>query len=176
MFGCHGVRDGTLGDAPWRWPAPPGSGPRLVLFAPDGRHVLLVLEMASAVCSLRWQNGRLGLLQQAPSLRTPHAGENTAAGLRLHPSGRLFAVSNRGADRIALFHFEPASGAIAFADEVPSGGTKPRDFEFSPCGRWLIAANQDSDNLAVFAVAGEKLRSTGVRHAVRSPSCLRFVT
>ncbi|MGA9865626.1 MAG: lactonase family protein [Acetobacteraceae bacterium] len=171
----HTVRDGALGDAPWRWKGPAGSGPRLLLFAPDGRHALLVLEMASAVCSLRWHDGRLELAQLASSLRAAHAGANTASGLRLHPSGRLFAVSNRGADRIALFSFDPADGAIALVDEVASGGAKPRDFEFSPCGRWLIAANQDGDNLAVFAVEGEKLRDTGIRHALRSPSCVRFV-
>ncbi|MEO9188425.1 MAG: lactonase family protein [Acetobacteraceae bacterium] len=171
----HTVRDGALGDAPWRWKAPSGSGPRLLLFAPDGRHALLVLEMASAVCSLRWHDGRLDLVRLASSLRASHAGANTASGLRLHPSGRLFAVSNRGADRIALFRFDPADGAIALIDEAASGGAKPRDFEFSPCGRWLIAANQDGDDLAVFAVEGETLRDTGVRHALGSPSCVRFV-
>jgi 6-phosphogluconolactonase len=67
-------------------------------------------------------------------------------------------------------------GRLALAGFVPSGGAKPRGFALSPDGRWLIAANQDSDSIVPFAidpatglpaVAGAALR-------VPSPTCIAF--
>jgi 6-phosphogluconolactonase len=167
---------GTLG-APTRLAVPPGSGPRLLLFTPDGRHALVVFELASTVAVLRWEAGELSLGQTVPSMMTPFGGQNTAAGLRWHPSGRFFAVSNRGADSIVLFGYEAASGEIAALSEAPAGGAKPRDFEFSPCGRWLLAASQDGNSLSVISVDPQTgaLRPAGIRHEVRTPSCVRFL-
>jgi 6-phosphogluconolactonase len=154
---------------------PPGTGPRLALFSTDGSHVLLALELASAVVSLRWTDGVLHAVATHAALFAPHAGGNTSAGVRWHPAGTCFGVSNRGANRIALFRYD--SGRITPMTEIGSGGLKPRDFEFSPCGRWLLAANQDSDTIMVFAldVAAGTIAATGCVHAVRSPSCVRFL-
>ena len=156
---------------------PPGSGPRLVLFASSGGHVLLVHELSCTVSSHAWGDGALSPVMQGPALSTPRPESNTSAGLRWHPSGRLFAVSNRGADTITLFRYEPASGRFAVCCEHPSGGAKPRDFEFMPCGRFLVCANQDGDSLVTLRVDAERgtLAETGHSLAVRTPSCVRVV-
>jgi 6-phosphogluconolactonase len=160
----------------WVWRAPPGSGPRMLLFDAAGRHLLVVDELASTVTALAWKDGRPEAIVTAPALAgTPPAG-NTAAGLRRHPDGRLIAVSSRGADRVALLEFAPEQGVLRLADEAASGGAKPRDLDFSPDGDFLVVANQDGDNLAVLAVdrAVNRLIDTGERLGVRSPSCIRF--
>jgi 6-phosphogluconolactonase len=180
---CHpfNERDGSLGP-PKRFPVPPGSGPRLLLFAPDGRHAIAVFELSSAVAVLHWDNGELACRRTMPSTIALHAGTlqagvNTAAGLRWHPSGRYFAVSNRGIDTIVSFRYNGIAGEISPVSDVPAGGAKPRDFEFSPCGRWLIAAAQDGNVLAVIAVdpTTGALHPTDIRHAMHSPSCVRFL-
>lgn len=157
------------------WTAQPGSGPRLASFSPDGRYLVLVEEIASAVTSLRWEDGELRDGCRLSSLIKPLKGENTASGLRWHPSGRAIAVSNRGADSVSLFYFDSDGGSLAPWREFSCGGSKPRDLTFSRCGRWLITSAQNSDLLAVFFIdieAGE-VRDTGERLAVRSPSCVR---
>lgn len=160
--------------APRPWRAPPGSGPRLLLFSADGRHVVLVHELASTVSSLRWEDGTLVPVSTVSSLLSP-GGPNTAAGLRWHPSGRMLGVTNRGADSVTLIAFDPEDGRLAPLSEHPSGGAKPRDLDFSPCGRWLVVGNQDGDSLAVLAVEPSRLVDTGARLAVASPSCVRFL-
>jgi len=155
------------------WPAPAGSGPRLPLFSLDGGHVVLVEEIASRLVSLRWNDGRLSECQRISSLIEPFPGENTAAGLRWHPSGHLIGVSNRGADAISLFAFDPETGRLTPWHQIPSGGVKPRDFEFSSCGTWLITTNQNGDCLAVYSIEQNEIRDTGERLTVRSPSCIR---
>lgn len=158
---------------PQVWRSPPGSGPRLPLFSPDGQHVVLVEELSCSLVSLSWQDGALSEIGRISSLVQPFGGENTAAGLRWHPSGRVIGVSNRGADSIALFHFD--GGRLSAWREFPCGGTKPRDFAFSSCGKWLIASSQNSDLLTLFAVNldAETIRDTGERLAIKSPSCVR---
>jgi len=167
---------GTISEAQARrWIAPPGSGPRLVLFSRDGRHLLAVKEIASEISSLAWDAGFLTEVCSASGLIGAFSGSNTTAGLRWHPDGRTFAVSNRGADTIAMFRFDADDGSIVPLGAVPSGGAKPRDFEFTPCGRWLIAANQNGDSLVVYAVESDRLVDTGIHHPVLSPSCVRVL-
>ncbi len=161
---------------PRRFKAAAGSGPRLVLFSRAGDRLILVQELSSTASSLAWQAGKLEEVSAAP---TTEIRPNTAAGLRWHPSGALFAASNRGADTIQLFSFATASGAITAVASVPSGGAKPRDFDFSPCGRWMVVGNQDSDSLALFAIetkgAAPTLSDTGIRVAIATPTCVRFL-
>jgi 6-phosphogluconolactonase len=172
---CHGfdAATGALQADPPRWQAPPGSGPRLLLFSPRQDHVVLLTEMGNTVLSLRWSDATLVLHDTASALPQGWTGASTAAGLRWHPSGRFFAASNRGADSIALFSFD--GGAIRQVASVGAGGPKPRDFEFSPCGKWLLVASQDGNSIAVFAAAGSRLTDTGIRHRIATPSCVRFL-
>ena len=154
-----------------------GSGPRLVLFDSGGRHVILVHELSCTASSHVWEDGALSPVMQEEALTAPRPDSNTSAGLRWHPSGRLFAVSNRGADTLTLFRYEPASGRFAVCCEHPSGGAKPRDFEFMPCGRFLVCANQDGDCLVTLRVDAERgtLADTGHSLALRTPSCVRVI-
>jgi len=171
---CHAL-DAPV-SAPRRFAMPRGSGPRLCLFDRDGSHLILGHELGCFVSSWRWDGETLHAVDRCSTLPARFPSPNTTAGLRWHPGGTLFAASNRGADSIALFGFDAASGRITALGHAPSGGPKPRDFEFSPCGRWLIAANQDGDSLVVLAVdaARGSLTPTGERCVVRSPSCVRF--
>ncbi|RYD17689.1 MAG: hypothetical protein EOP88_25260 [Verrucomicrobiaceae bacterium] len=44
------------------------------------------------------------------------------------------------------------NGRLTQTARVPSGGETPRDLCFSPSGKHLVVANQDSDRLTVFRV------------------------
>lgn len=166
---------GFLATEPRLLKAPPGSGPRLALFCRDARYLLVVREMASQVTSHAWNAGVLTEIESRSTLPPHFAGHNTAAGLRWHPDGETFAVSNRGADTIALFSLDDATGGIAPIGAVASGGRKPRDFEFTPCGNYLVTANQNGDSLAVHALSTGMPVDTGRRFPLHSPSCVRVL-
>ena len=174
---CYAVgATGMLGEPPRSAAMPPGSGPRLVLFDAGGRHLLLLHELNCTVSSHAWNDGALSPIMQAAALAAPPQS-NTSAGLRWHPSGRHFAVSNCGADTITLFRYDPANGTFAACCEHPAGGAKPRDFAFTPCGRFLLCANQDGDSLVTLHVDAERgtLAQSGHSLAVRTPSCVRVL-
>jgi len=175
---CHPFdpRTGRLGAPARTWRAPAGSGPRIALFSRSGRNVVLVHELTSEVSSLKWNDGAFERVTTLRTLAADHAGLNTSAGLRWHPSGTMFAVSNRGADTLALFAFAPKTGDVRHLGTTASGGAKPRDFDFSHNGRWLIVGNQDGDTIVVHGVdqiAG-RIVAEGQRCELGSPSCIRF--
>ncbi|HEK0821441.1 TPA: beta-propeller fold lactonase family protein [Pseudomonas aeruginosa] len=74
-------------------------------------------------------------------------------------------------------HFDHAGGQLRFVERRSVEGTEPREFAFSPGGRFVLVANQNSDQLRVFArdpqsgQVGKTLQSV----EVGSPSDLRFV-
>lgn len=162
------------------WRAPPGSGPRTLAFSRCQRHIMLVSELSSEVSLLQWHDGAIRECGRVSS-REPAAfskrKDNTASGLRLHPDGIHFGVTNRGDNSVAIFRVNARDGPPERCLAFPSGGTKPRDFGFSPCGRWLVSANQDSDNCVLFEIGLSSVpfvRETA-QIAVRSPSCVCFV-
>ena len=80
--------------------------------------------------------------------------DSLGAAIRLHPSGRWLYVSVRGADVLVRFRIGE-DGCLTEQSRISSGGMIPRDFDLTPDGRFLLAANQDSDTLCVFEIDTE---------------------
>lgn len=136
-------------------PGLPGQGVRHGVFDASGRHLYVMTEMSSEVNVYRYDpaNGtallRQRLCARPDGCRTPSLG----AAIRLHPNGRLLFCSVRGSNRLAVFRIQE-DGRLSLLRHEDCGGRTPRDFILSPDGRFLLAANQDSDNICVFAVDG----------------------
>ena len=81
-----------------------------------------------------------------------------------------------------VFAIHPATGkghhptAVSFVQRVSSGGRTPRHITLSPDGRALLAANQDSANIVVFArdAATGRLEATENTIAVPDPMFVLF--
>jgi len=156
----------------------PGSGPRHIAFHPDGKHVYCINELNSTITVFESNRstGSLAAVQTVPTVAGSAARSNSTAEIAVHPSGSFLIGSNRGADTLAIFTIDPATGRLTPAGSVPTGGKTPRSFAFSRRGDWVIAANQDSDSLTVFKVdaAGPTLTRVGDPVSVGSPVCVLF--
>lgn len=132
---------------------PPGQGPRQCAFSESGDRLYALTEMGSMICVFSYDaaTGAGALIQTVSMLPEGYAGENSAACVRLHPSGRLLFASNRGHDSIAVFRVAEG-GRLHLLDIAKTGGRVPRDFALTPEGGHLIAGNQESDELVVFEV------------------------
>ena len=84
--------------------------------------------------------------------------------------------SNRGHDSIAVFGVG-TDGLLTPVEYEPTRGRTPRNFALAPGGRWLIAANQASNTLAVFSIdqATGALAPAGPLSSVGSPVCVLFM-
>lgn len=156
----------------------PGAGPRHLAFSPDGRHAFMISEMGGTITAYRYDahRGALAELHTASTLPAGFAGENKSAAIRVHPNGHYIYGSNRGPDSIAVLAFELSTGRLSPVEIVPSGGASPREIALSPDGRWLLAAHQDSNDLAVFRVdaASGRLTRLPFRAEIPAPVCVVF--
>ena len=157
----------------------PGAGPRHVAFAPSGRLVYVVNEMASTVTAFAYGSrpGTLNEIQTIATLPQDFAGQNTTAEIAVDPKGRFLYVSNRGHDSIAVFRIDSNDGSVKPVGWVPSGGKTPRNFAIDPTGRWLFAANQGSNDIRLFEIDQQSGRLTATSRSLKvvSPVCVCFV-
>jgi 6-phosphogluconolactonase len=174
------VKDGSLtaNDPPFA-KAAPGSGPRHVVFHPNGRWVYLITEMGSTIMLFDWDatRGALSEVQTVSTLPKDFQGASTCAEVQVDPSGRFVYASNRGADSIAVFSVDQKTGRLTPIQDVPSGGQTPRNFDLDPSAHWLLVTNHGSNNAMVFRIDQQtgKLTPTGQPVDVPYPFCPRFL-
>ena len=155
VYGWDNER-GRLVDTDARLPFPPASGPRHLALSADGKRLYVLCELTSAVhvfgqdaCGA-WQP-----VQAVPAIPDFDAFEtfNWSVGAAIHfADARTLYVSNRGHQSLVRFDVG-ADGRLSGRRTIPSGGKTPRDF--LPVGGLLLAANQDSDALAVLRADGD---------------------
>ena len=128
---------------------PSGSGPRHLAFHPRGQYCLVLNELTATVSVCHRESGQV--LGTYPTLPGDYMGQPHAAAIRISPDGRFVYTSHRSDfNAIAISAFDEASATLTLLAHTSTQGRTPRDFLLSPNGHWLIAANQDSDNLVVF--------------------------
>jgi 6-phosphogluconolactonase len=69
------------------------------------------------------------------------------------------------------------NGKLKLIENVPTQGHTPRNFKIDPTGRYLFAANQDTNNIVIFRIdpGTGRLSPTGQVLEVQSPVCVLFV-
>jgi 6-phosphogluconolactonase len=173
------VASGTLSpNNPAASVLPAGYGPRHMVFSKDAKLAYVLTELKSAVVTLRW-NSQLGTLTQValtPALPTGTKGEQSGAEIALHPNGQFLYTSSRGdSNTITIFRIGP-DGVPVVTGNVPSGGREPRYFGLDPSGKFVIAANQVTNDLFTFRIdpTSGALSRIGDRVPVPAPVHLLF--
>lgn len=157
----------------------PGAGPRHLASHPNQKFVYALNELQSTITAFTYDKSRgtLQKLNTVSALPKNFSGNNTAAEIKVHPSGKFLFASNRGDDSIAAFSIDAHTGDLTLIDFFPTQGKTPRNFEIDPTGKLLLVANQDSNNIVVFRIdqSSGRLTPTGQTLKVPAPVCLKFV-
>ena len=155
----------------------PGAGPRHIAFHPNSQRVYLGNELDNTV-NVYDYDAVGGMLCELQTLETLPAGvsESYVADVHVSAAGDRVYVSNRGHDSIAVFAVGP-DGRLERAAVPSCGGKWPRNFALAPSGRFVLVANQHSDNLAVLPVelGGAELGSPCANASISKPSCVQFM-
>lgn len=174
---------GTLGANPQIAKAAPGAGPRHLVFSPNGKFLYVINEMQSTVVTYSYdaKSGSLHELQTVPTLPRSFTGASTGAEIEIDSSGKFLYASNRAVNEdgtIAVFAIDSAKGTLTPVETDSTAGKTPRNFVIDPLGSWLLAANQDSNNIVVFRIDHKTghLTPTGESVQLSSPVCVRFVS
>ena len=168
---------GKADDAPADITTPPGSGPRHIAIAPDGKYAYVCGELDSTVNVIRLDlaGGKSEVIQSLSTLPEPVKGNSTAECV-LHPSGKFVYVSNRGHNSVAVFKVNDDRKLTA-AGHITGDIKTPRNFNVEPTGKWMLIASQDGGQVGVWeldpATGGGK--ETGNTVKVGNPVCVKFV-
>jgi 6-phosphogluconolactonase len=131
--------------------APPGSGPRHLLFAGEGL-ALLVSELASTLDLFEVTEEGLALRQTCSTLPGGFSGDSLGGHLAVNAAGDRVYVSNRGHDSLAVFALDQRAGRLELLQHVPSQGASPRFFLLLEDRERLILANEQAENVVAFAI------------------------
>ncbi|SFE66474.1 6-phosphogluconolactonase [Chitinophaga sp. CF118] len=157
---------------------PPGSGPRHLIFHPNGKWVYVIHELDGKITAFNYKNGALIPFQMISTLPEQFKGQISAADIHTSPDGKFLYASNRGSlNNIVIYSIDQKKGLLVKKGQQPSGGKTPRNFMIVPSGNFLLAANQDSDNIAVFKrdkITG-LLRPVKQETKVPAPVCLKMI-
>jgi 6-phosphogluconolactonase len=162
-----------------RFNVPPGSGARHLAFSRDGKFAYVVNEMACTITVFAWDAGKgiLSLVETVSALPPAVAVQNTFTAAEILTSGRFIYTTVRGHDSISVLSADERSGRLTFVQNISVGGKVPRGLGIDPTGRWLLVANQKTDNVveyAIDALTGKLTPTTNVLH-VGSPVDVKFV-
>jgi 6-phosphogluconolactonase len=162
---------------PAAWQSSPGAGPRALQFHPNGKFAYCITEMTSSVVVLRWDTRR-GVLEtvQEVVMRPPDfQGATAGSDIVIDHEAKFAYATDRFDDIIVTFAISPDDGRLTLLNRTSCGGKVPRHLTLDPSGRWLLVANQASDNIAVLArdVRTGQL-AAGKSLPLSKPQCLVF--
>ncbi|MCZ4225471.1 lactonase family protein [Pedobacter rhodius] len=154
----------------------PGSGPRHITFAPNGKFAYLAHEFNGSITGYYYANGSLKKIQEIGT--TPKGFEGRIDGADIHVSadGKFLYETNRGdANTISVFSIL-STGILKFVETVSTLGKGPRNFSIDPSGKFLLVAHQYTNDVVIFKrnkITG-KLTDSGKRIQVAAPVNLIF--
>jgi 6-phosphogluconolactonase len=155
----------------------PGAGPRHLTFHPNGKFMYAANELDNTV-TLYDYDAIQGNLTERQCLSTlpSDSPESTVADIHISATGKQLYVSNRGHDSIAVYDMD-SDGNLKLVSIQSSGGKCPRNFALSPGGKFLLAANQNNNEVCVLPIleGTEALGAPVARATVTGASCIQFL-
>ncbi len=160
----------------------PGGGPRHMRFSVDGKFIYLLNELTLSVTTFAYdaENGKVERRTTTPALTEAAKREeafNSSSEILVHPNGRFVYSANRGDDTVTVYHANPTTGRLMVREVENVRGSFPRNINLDPTGKWLLAAGQHSNTVAVFAIdqkTGDLTFQTGAVINVPGPICILF--
>jgi len=155
---------------------PPGTGPRHLVFHPNGRLVFLISELVPAIRTYEW-DARQGRMTELSVVRAGGEPPISGAEIAVSRDGRFVYASIRGEHVIVAYAVAPKSGALTEVQRIASRGQTPWSFRLDPSERWLLAANQGSGTVTVLKRdrATGRLSATDQSIAVNKPTSLAIL-
>ena len=158
---------------------PSGSGPRHLVFPPHSKYLYLLTEFSAELRSYAWdaRGGRVQLVSISPTYAGADNGQpKSAADLLTSSDGRFLYISLRGDQNSIVVYATSKSGKLTEVQRLPSGGKTPWSIGIDRTGQWLLATNEGSNLITMFAIDRKsgKLTATDQSLSVPRPVAVAF--
>ena len=150
----------------------PGAGPRHVDHHPKLPIVYLINELGNTINVL--DTSTLTVQQTVPTIPDDYDEVSTTSEVAVSADGKFVYGSNRGHDSIVSFAVDN-SGRLSESQYTSTEGQCPRHFTLDPSGKWLLVANQNTNNVKVFSLNNGRPADIVSDSSVPRPVCIHFL-
>lgn len=153
-----------------------GFGTRHLVLSPDGKTMYIVGELSSQVNVARlnentWEFEDVATYKTIPDDFSDHNG---AAAIRISKDGKFIYISNRGHDSIAVFKVLNG-GKLELVQRISVFGSFPRDFNWDKDEKYLVVANQNTNNATLYRRNSETGNLTPIQKDIPVPEATRVL-
>lgn len=147
---------------------PPGTGPRHLICLKNKKYLVVAGELRGEVFLFKLINKQYRQIHFLKLSKTDLTG---TAAITADINEKYMYVSER--DSNTIFQLGIINDKLVITNSVPCNGLTPRDISIDPSGNWLLAANQDSNSIAVFSIDPLTGHLQFVHtYAIATPNCL----
>lgn len=157
----------------------PGAGPRHFTFHPTNKFAYLIEELSGTIVSFGYKKGKLKQLQRISSMPVGDMSFAGSADIHVSSDGKFLYASNRSnSNSIAIYSIDKKKGTLKLITHQSVLGNTPRNFNFDPTGKFLLVANQNSDEIVIFKrdVITGLLTDSSNRISLGKPVCIKWIT
>ncbi|MDV7514626.1 lactonase family protein [Acinetobacter baumannii] len=154
-----------------------GSGPRHMVFSPNGKQAYITAEMRSEIVTFNVQDGHLKKVAELKLVHEDKTPEfKSASGIILSPNGKYVIAANRGADNKLLVFKIQQNGLLDQPQVYKANGIEPRAFSFDESGKYLYVTNVYSNNISLFRfdTKNGSLKPLGDAAKISTPTDIKF--
>lgn len=154
-----------------------GGGPRHFEFHPTLPFGYCALELNGMIAAYRINDGDFSEIGQYESYEIPMESY-AIANIHISKDGKFLYASNRNEpdNSISIFEINLNDGSLIKVGHESVRGDHPRNFVIDPTNKWLLVANQNSNEIVVF----KRNLKTGLLNwsetikNINKPSCLKM--
>ncbi|MDC4655651.1 lactonase family protein [Acinetobacter baumannii] len=154
-----------------------GSGPRHMVFSPNGKQAYITAEMRSEIVTFNVQDGHLKKVTELKLVHEDKTPEfKSASGIILSPNGKYVIAANRGVDNKLLVFKIQQNGLLGQPQVYKANGIEPRAFSFDESGKYLYVTNVYSNNISLFRfdTKNGSLKPLGDAAKISTPTDIKF--
>ncbi|MBK9316258.1 MAG: beta-propeller fold lactonase family protein [Acidobacteria bacterium] len=129
------------------------SGPRHLIFHPNGKLVYVLGELDGAVHVFDYDSGKgqLKAKQSINALPPSVTGRIASADLHITPDGRFLYTSDRTSNTLTGFKVNSADGTLTLIETIPTEAM-PRSFSIDSSGRYMFVVGMNSHRMSSYRI------------------------
>ena len=151
---------------------PKGTGPRHLAISNDEKKFFVVTELSNEIYVYENKESIYNLIQKVDILETKSI-ESYAGAIKITSDNKNLYVTNRGENTITVFLIK--NDKLEFVERISSYGEFPRDILLNEDEKYLLVANQKSNNIEIFKrniQNGKLIRVENAEVNIEKPSCI----
>lgn len=151
------------------------AGPRHLTFHPNKKWIYVLNELNNTISLVEKMRNSYKISATVSMIPKDYTAYTKGADIHVSNDGNFLYASNRGHNSIAIFKINYSNGTLALVGFESVKGETPRNFSLTPDNKFLIVANQDSNNIVSFQRDSKTGKLTFVSEiSSPNPVCVLF--